>query len=173
MTTNYMQIVEQSDEDKLNTYMKLDKEELAKMLIQANKHINHFTNRSFKNSPIHDKAAIIAMLDELSPERMIQLVAWLMGRSSGLLNIATGNAEDFLKNSTVSVAWEMEGAQVISIANAHEYARLLAHEIKTGQLEQIDELCGEIVRACMDENHLLTACDKVKEKILARFWPEK
>ena len=40
---NYSQVVEMTDEEKLKMYMKLSKEELAKMLIEANKHIDMFT----------------------------------------------------------------------------------------------------------------------------------
>jgi hypothetical protein len=35
-----LQIIEQTDEEKLAMYMKLDKEEIAKMLIQSNKHLD-------------------------------------------------------------------------------------------------------------------------------------
>jgi hypothetical protein len=34
-----MQVIQQTDEEKLTMYMKLSKEELAKMLIEANRHI--------------------------------------------------------------------------------------------------------------------------------------
>jgi len=37
---NYMQIVEQTDEEKLAMYMKCKKKQLAKMLIQCNKIID-------------------------------------------------------------------------------------------------------------------------------------
>jgi hypothetical protein len=40
MNTNIMQIVEQTDEEKLTMYMKCKKEQLAKMLIQCNKIID-------------------------------------------------------------------------------------------------------------------------------------
>lgn len=36
-----MQIIEQTDEEKLTMYMKLSKQELAKMLIESNKHLLH------------------------------------------------------------------------------------------------------------------------------------
>ena len=38
-TLNYMQVVEQTDEEKLQMYMKCTKKELAEMLIESNKHI--------------------------------------------------------------------------------------------------------------------------------------
>jgi len=38
-----IQIIEQSDEKKLEMYMKCSKKELAKMLIEANKHLDRFT----------------------------------------------------------------------------------------------------------------------------------
>jgi len=44
-TTNYLSVVEMTDEEKLKMYKKCLKEELAKMLIQANKHIEMFTKQ--------------------------------------------------------------------------------------------------------------------------------
>ena len=41
----YMQIVKQTDEEKLKMYMKCNKEELAKMLIEANKVISINSNQ--------------------------------------------------------------------------------------------------------------------------------
>lgn len=49
--TNYIQIVEQTDEEKLKMYMKFTKEELAKMLIQANKILGNITQPYFPYNP--------------------------------------------------------------------------------------------------------------------------
>ena len=35
------------------------------------------TSDNFKNAPIHDKKAILEMLDELEPKEMVELVRWL------------------------------------------------------------------------------------------------
>lgn len=42
---NYYHVVEQTDEEKLAMYMKLSKIELAKMLIEANKHLQRMELR--------------------------------------------------------------------------------------------------------------------------------
>lgn len=42
---NYYHVVEQTDEEKLAMYMKLSKTELAKMLIEANKHLQRMELR--------------------------------------------------------------------------------------------------------------------------------
>jgi hypothetical protein len=34
----------------------------------------------FKNSPIHDKSAILELMDELKPEQMVELVDYLQKR---------------------------------------------------------------------------------------------
>ena len=43
---NYMQVIEQTDEEKLKMYMKCKKKDLAKMLIESNKHLDTFINIS-------------------------------------------------------------------------------------------------------------------------------
>jgi hypothetical protein len=34
----------------------------------------------FKNSPIHDKSAILELMDELKPEQMVELVGYLQNQ---------------------------------------------------------------------------------------------
>jgi len=36
------------------------------------------TNEKFTNSPIHDKGAIIKMMDRLEPKEMVTVVAFIM-----------------------------------------------------------------------------------------------
>jgi hypothetical protein len=47
-----IQIVKQTDKQKLAMYMKLKKKEIAKMLVQANKHLDYFTS---KPSPLSEE----------------------------------------------------------------------------------------------------------------------
>jgi hypothetical protein len=48
---NYFQVVEMTDDEKMEMYMRLSKEEIAKMLIEANRHINHFQSQAFVKQP--------------------------------------------------------------------------------------------------------------------------
>jgi hypothetical protein len=58
-----MQIIEQTDEDKLEMYMKCDKEQLAKMLIESNKTIDHMSQFS-KPYPLDTHTIISSFLDK-------------------------------------------------------------------------------------------------------------
>lgn len=45
--TNYLKVVEMTDKEKLDMYLKCTKKELAKMLVEANKQLSRFTSVPF------------------------------------------------------------------------------------------------------------------------------
>ncbi len=62
MKTNYMKVIKLTDEEQVKLYMKCEKKELAEMLTQANKAIQHLIDRT--NSKVKLDAKVINFCKE-------------------------------------------------------------------------------------------------------------
>lgn len=80
----FMQILKQSDEEKLQMYLKCSKEELAKMLIESNKHVVPMTIAGWENDECISETFRKAGVD-IDRKNWRKVLAWQMPLSKVLI----------------------------------------------------------------------------------------
>ena len=111
-------------------------------------------NDKFKNAPIHDKKAIIDMMDELEPKDMIEVVELL--KSKQITN----------KKQRMTVEWLVEQFKEYDFADVKDtenYIIKMQSFVLTEKLEQAKEMQKEQSQAYAA---FCVACDRKKLPLL-------